>query len=99
MTEDHYDKLSAFIYQLENAKIAFSLQHYREDAAVSVVVAVPGERWEVDFLNDGRVDVECFRSDGEIHYESVLSEWIARFSDEEPTPGDTVNANDIIAGK
>ncbi len=29
-----------------------------------VKVAVPGERWEVEFFEDGRVDVEVFRSSG-----------------------------------
>jgi len=27
-------------------------------------VTVPGERWEIDFLEDGDVDIEVFRSTG-----------------------------------
>ncbi len=39
-----------------------------------VEVTVPGERWEVEFLEDGSVDVEVFRSNGEIRNEVALEE-------------------------
>jgi len=37
-----------------------------------VIVTVPGQRWEVEFLEDGRVDVEKFVSDGTISGENEL---------------------------
>jgi len=37
-----------------------------------VIVTVPGQRWEVEFLEDGRVDVEKFVSDGTISDEGEL---------------------------
>lgn len=32
--------------------------------SLMVTVAVPGERWEVEFMVDGSIGVEVFRSDG-----------------------------------
>jgi hypothetical protein len=39
-----------------------------------VEVAVPGERWEVEFLSDGSVDVERFVSTGTVCGEDALDE-------------------------
>ncbi len=74
------EHLSEVVARLRDAKIHHQLRHTREDA-VSVDVAVPGERWELDFLQDGTVEVEIFRSDGQIHEESKLTELFASFSD------------------
>ncbi|MBA3314838.1 MAG: hypothetical protein H0T47_16320 [Planctomycetaceae bacterium] len=49
------------------------------DEAISVDVSVPGERWEVEFLDDGSVETEVFRSDGHLHDESKLDELFERF--------------------
>lgn len=39
-----------------------------------VLVAVPGERWEVEFFPDQPPEVEVFRSDGSIGGVDLLSE-------------------------
>jgi hypothetical protein len=57
-------KLLAFIDQLNTRNIFHRLNSVRE--AVMVEVAIPGERWEVEFFADGSVDVEIFRSDGKM---------------------------------
>jgi hypothetical protein len=82
MTEDRFDKMLAFLHRLEEAKIHFTLNRNRYDA-ISVEIVAPGERWEVDFLDDGSVDVERFRSNGEIYDESVLEELFALCSDDQ----------------
>ena len=46
-----------------------------------VEVAVPGERWEVEFLEDGYVEAEVFRSDGEIRGETAVDELLRRHGD------------------
>lgn len=74
------DKLRSFISKLEETNIHFELSHYRDDA-ISVVVTVPGQRWEVDFLNDGSIDVEKFVSNGTISGEEAFQELFANFSD------------------
>ena len=72
--------LRAFLAELRRAKIHFRLRDSRE-GAVGVDVAVPGERWEVDFLDDGAVEVEVFRGDGAIADENALNDLLARHSD------------------
>jgi hypothetical protein len=39
-----------------------------------VVVAVPGERWEVEFFPDGSIETERYRSDGQIGTEQSLKD-------------------------
>ncbi len=56
---------------------------YRE-GAISVLVRVPGQYWEIDFLEEGTIDVERFASTGKVEDEAALEELFARFSDEEP---------------
>jgi hypothetical protein len=46
-----------------------------------VTVTVPGQRWEVEFFDDGRVDVEKFLSDGTISDERELPRLIDEFGD------------------
>jgi hypothetical protein len=53
-----------FLERLDQSRIHFVLGHYRE--TINVQVAVPGERWEVEFFGDGSVEVEVFVSDGAV---------------------------------
>ncbi len=69
--------LLSFLNDLREAKINYRLQHQREEA-IMVEVAVPGERWEIEFLEDGSVEAEVFRSDGQILDASVLDELVRR---------------------
>ena len=80
MKEDKFGKLLAFLRQLDEAKIAYELRHSRDDALM-VRINVPGERWEVEFLEDDDVEVERFISNGEIHGESMLEELFAKAPD------------------
>ncbi|WP_228056047.1 hypothetical protein [Microcoleus sp. LEGE 07076] len=54
------------------------MAHHR-DESVMVIVAVPGERWEFEFLSDGSPEVEKFVSNGEIAGEQALSELFDRY--------------------
>jgi hypothetical protein len=83
MNPDQFSRLMVFLRRLQQARIHHELSRYR-DEAISVRIAVPGERWELDFLADGSVDVERFVSDGRIDDETALADLFARFSDEEP---------------
>lgn len=73
-------RLLSFLNELRKGKIHYRLDQHREDA-IMVGVAVPGERWEVEFLDDGSVEAEVFRSDGAIHDASMLNDLIRRHSD------------------
>jgi len=67
------------IARLKIAGISYQVAQYRENA-VSIAVAVPGQRWEIDVLCDGTVDVEVFRSDGTIEDERAIERLIEEFS-------------------
>jgi hypothetical protein len=82
MKRDLFGKLLAFLRRLEEAKIAYRLRHSRDDA-IMVQINVPGERWEVEFLEEGDVEVERFVSGGQIDDEAALDELFAKFSDKE----------------
>ena len=53
--------LHEFIDRLGEQKLHDTLASYR-DHAIMISVAVPGERWEVEFFDDGTIEVEVFRS-------------------------------------
>ena len=55
-------KLLRFLDRLERAKVFYNLDRFRD--SVAVLVNVPGAYWEVEFFEDGRVEVEVFRSSG-----------------------------------
>lgn len=76
---DNLNKLIQFLNKLETNKIFYSLSKIRDSILVSAVV--PGERWEVEFMINGNVEIERFISNGEIHDETVLEELFKKFSD------------------
>jgi hypothetical protein len=71
--------LLSFLNDLRAAKISYRLGHCR-DEAILVEIAVPGERWEIEFFEDGTVEAEVFRSDGAIRDASALEELLAKHS-------------------
>ena len=73
--------LTAFLQKLEKGRIDYTVTHQREDALL-VAVALPGERWEIEFFSDGTVEVEQFVSSGEIYDEEVLRELFDRYLDD-----------------
>ncbi|MEG4346690.1 hypothetical protein QUB70_25935 [Microcoleus sp. A003_D6] len=87
MKSNGFDKLILFLQNLQKQAIDYSLAHHR-DQAVMVIVAVPGERWEIEFLSDGAVEVEKFVSNGEIAGEEALSELFDRYSELDEINGD-----------
>jgi hypothetical protein len=80
MKQQPFNKLTKFLKQLEQDKIHYTLASHRDDA-IMVLVTVPGERWEIEFLGDGSVEVERFISDGEICGEEALQELLTTHAD------------------
>ena len=74
-------KLTTFLDRLDGADLHYTLSSLRE-GAVMVAVSLPGERWEVEFMADGDVEVEVFKSDGEIHDAEMLEELFERAGDQ-----------------
>ena len=64
------DRLLDFLNKLEENHIYYRLNKVRD--AIMVEVAIPGERWEVEFLRDGSIEVEKFITTAEIMGPSAL---------------------------
>jgi hypothetical protein len=72
--------LLELLSRLEAAKIHFTLVRNQEDA-ITIEVAVPGQRWEIDCYGNGKMEVEIFKSDGAIRDASAIDELLHNFSD------------------
>ena len=70
--------LLEFLRKLEENKIYYKLNRIRE--SILVEIAVPGERWEVEFFENGEIQVERFISNGEITGEESLDLLFNQFS-------------------
>lgn len=68
-----------FLDKLEKNKIYYRLNKVRD--GIMVEIAVPGERWEVEFFADGDVQIEKFLSDGKIFNISEIDILFENFSD------------------
>ena len=59
------NKLISFLDKLEENKIYYRLNKIRD--SILVEIAVPGERWEVEFFGDEHIEIEKFISNGDIY--------------------------------
>lgn len=55
--------LNDFLNRLYECRIYYNVHKVRTDS-IMVEIAVPGQRWEVVFMEDGNVEIEKFISDG-----------------------------------
>jgi len=65
--------LHDFIRELNETRTHYSLASMRE-GAVMVEVAIPGERWEIEFFDDREPEIEIYRSDGTLFGPEKLKE-------------------------
>ena len=72
-------KLLSFLQELEERKIYYKLEKVRD--AIMVVAVVPGERWEIEFFDDGHVEIEKFISNGTIFNENEIAALFDQYSD------------------
>ncbi len=72
--------LNNFLNTLEDNKIFYRLSKIRRES-VMVEVAVPGQRWEIEFMDNGSIEIEKFFSEGTIHGSEELQVLIDNFSD------------------
>ena len=96
MRSNTYEKLTGFLSDLEQRGISYSLAHNR-DEAIMVIATAPGERWEIEFLNDGSVEIERFISNGRIYGKEALSELFARYSEEETNSVESPQDAELVA--
>lgn len=69
-----------FLNKLEKNKIFFHLSKIRSESLL-VEVTIPGQRWEIEFLDNGAVEIEKFISDGQIFDKNELKVLFENFSD------------------
>ncbi len=77
---DQFRRLLDFLQRLEGAGRYFNLQYLREDS-VLVTVFAPAARWEIEFFDDGNVDVEVFESSGAVEDDEALERLFAEADD------------------
>ena len=72
-------ELINFLDKLEKSKIYNRLNKVRD--GIMVEISLPGERWEVEYMKDGNIEIEKFVSDSQIFSENELEVLFANFSD------------------
>ncbi len=72
-------QLLEFLGQLEERGIYYKLNKVRD--SIMVEVAVPGQRWEIEFFSDGHVEIEKFLSSGTMYGEEEIGRLFEEFSD------------------
>ena len=72
--------LLEILSRLKSANIYYRLSDHTQ-GAIMIEVAVPGERWEIELHDDGRIGVERFVSAGGVKGHTALQELFDRFSD------------------
>ncbi len=80
MTTATIDGLLNFLERLKSARIHYRLSDPTE-GAIMVEISVPGERWEVEFHQDGTVRVEVFVSSKGVQGAEGLEDLFRRFAD------------------
>jgi len=85
MNDGTIRSLTAFLQRLKEENIDYQLEHNR-DETIMVLVTVPGERWEIEFFDDGQIEIERFKSNGHLDNETVLTELFNRFGKEADNP-------------
>ena len=66
--------------ELERRHITYEFRMAR-DEALMMSVALPGERWEIEFFDDGRIELERFTSQGVVDAPGVLADLLAWLDD------------------
>lgn len=69
-----------FLRELDESRTYYRLTSVRE-GAVMVEVALPDERWEIEFFDDRNPEIEVYRSDGTIFGPEKLDELRSRTSE------------------
>jgi hypothetical protein len=76
---NYISELIDFLNKLEENKIYYRLNKIRD--SIMIEVAVPGQRWEIEMMKDGSIEIEKFISKGEILDEGEIDILLRDFSD------------------
>jgi hypothetical protein len=73
-------KMLQFLNKLEERKIYYQLNKIRGES-ILIEVSVPGQRWEIEYMDDGTVEIEIFYGDGKIFNNEKLNTLFDNYSD------------------
>jgi hypothetical protein len=73
-------ELNNFLNKLTDSNIFYRLNKVRCEA-IMVEITVPGQRWEIEFMEDGTIEIEKFISDGAMYDVAELEVLLKEFSD------------------
>ena len=76
---DNLQKLIIFLTRLEESRIYYRLNKIRD--CILVEISVPGQRWEVEFMENGEIEIEKFLTSNRIFDEQELEVLFHDFSD------------------
>lgn len=76
---DNLQRFIAFLTKLEDVKIYYRLNKVRD--GIMVEVSVPGQRWEVEFMANGMIEIEKFITENKILDERELELLFRDFAD------------------
>lgn len=74
------NNLLKFLSGLEERNIHYYLEHNR-DEFIMVNVAIPGERWEIEFSSDGEIEIEIFKNSEGVFTDKKLLQEIFTIND------------------
>ena len=74
-------ELTDLLDRLDAAEIQYTLTSVSEGAIV-VAVDVPGEHWKVEFMDDGDIEVEIFKGDGQVFDYGIIEDLFESDEDE-----------------
>jgi hypothetical protein len=67
-------ELTKLLDRLDEAEIHYTLASVSE-GAIMVSIDAPGEEhWEVEFMSDGDIEIEVFKSDGQVFDYSIIED-------------------------
>ncbi len=66
-------ELTNLLDRLDEAEIQYTLASVSEGAIV-VGVDVPGEHWKIEFMDDGDIEVEIFKGDGQVFDYGIIED-------------------------
>jgi hypothetical protein len=64
--------LTTLLQELDRRREWYRIERHR--VAIMVVVHPPGEYWEIEFMDEGGIEIERFRSNGVIGDERLLDD-------------------------
>jgi hypothetical protein len=72
-----FSRLLSFLTRLDTAGVAYVLAHSRSES-VMVDIALPGWRWEVEFVESGGIEIERYQSVAGVETDAALLDDIFR---------------------